>query len=1091
MTGIQFQLLYWESVDEYDDDDEKNYYKIKLFGRTKDNKSVYLEVTDFKPFFYVEIKKEWQPNVIKKFIQIVQDYMVYPKDKVNGLIMKDNYVVEKHKFNGFTDKEKFNFLELSFHDYSSFKAYQKVFKKKRNYYGISRDPLKFKTYESGLDPMLRFMHIQQIDAMGWVKINTYKKFEDNPTICDINITAKWTDIIPYKSTEIAKFKIMSFDIECNSCDGSFPQAQRDSDMIIQIGLTMSYLGETNCYYNHLLSLKSTDNIDGVVVEWFEHEKDLLLSFTKAIKNLDPDIIIGYNIFGFDFKYIKQRAEKLGIYDSFIKLSRVKYEKSEYIVKQLASAALGDNILEYFKMTGRVIADLMKIVQKDYTTLEQYKLDYVASYFIKGNITNYTIEQSLIKMTVTNINELKEGSYISVFTNNSIMDEKLGGKYIIKQLVDNTITIDSNELVDLIKECDTTNKFFWCLNKDDISPKEIFDGFKKTSKDRQKIGKYCIQDCALCNRLIEKLKIIVNGIGMANVCNVPLSYLFFRGQGIKIFSLVSKQCRLENYLIPDKKYKPSVFLSDNDKKLEKFITKINRNENDSDIDTDDDTGYEGAMVFPPKKGVYMTPIIVLDYASLYPNTMIYKNISHESLVIDNQYDNLPDYNYHVVSFKNETDDKETICKFAEHKNGNKAIIPKILINLLTARKQYKKMMDDCKDQQLRSVYNGMQLAYKVVANSVYGQTGASTSNIFKKEIAASTTAVGRNMLIFAKDFVEITLAKILRYVYENKQDLYEKYMNELELNISDENKNKFMKTVYDDLKLCVNDYKTDPQIIYGDTDSVFFTLNLMKNNVKLLDKQALQISIRCGQIASKLICTLLKSPMAMEYEKVLWPFMILTKKRYVGNLYETDPNKYYQKNMGIVLKRRDNAPIVKLVCGRIIDQILNKRDKKGSVDYTRTVLNDIVNKRYPLSKFIITKSLRGNYKKRLQIAHAVLADRMTERDKGNAPQLNDRIPYVYIETKKKTKLQGDKIEHPDYVIKNNLNVDYLFYITNQIMKPAIQFLELVADNPHALFKDYIIREENKQKKMIPIEFYLNNNNSDDETDKIDLLTFSIS
>ena len=74
----------------------------------------------------------------------------------------------------------------------------------------------------------------------------------------------------------------------------------------------------------------------------------------------------------------------------------------------------------------------------------------------------------------------------------------------------------------------------------------------------------------------------------------------------------------------------------------------------------------------------------------------------------------------------------------------------------------------------------------------------------------------------------------------------------------------------------------------------------------------------------------------------------------------------------------------------------------------------------------------------KIVHAVLAHRMTERNPGDAPQSNDRIPYVYIETDKKVELQGDRVEHPKYVVDNKLKLDYLFYITNQIMKPCLQF-----------------------------------------------------
>src|SRR6185312_8772545 len=110
--------------------------------------------------------------------------------------------------------------------------------------------------------------------------------------------------------------------------------------------------------------------------------------------------------------------------------------------------------------------------------------------------------------------------------------------------------------------------------------------------------------------------------------------------------------------------------------------------------------------------------------------------------------------------------------------------------------------------------------------------------------------------------------------------------------------------------------------------------------KIGDKTALIMSIMMGIWASILICCMLPAPMAQQYEKVLWPFAIISKKRYVGNLYEKNPNKYKQKSMGIVLKRRDNAPIVKIVCGGIINQILNKRSAEGALNFCRASLKSI-------------------------------------------------------------------------------------------------------------------------------------------------------
>jgi DNA polymerase elongation subunit (family B) len=148
-------------------------------------------------------------------------------------------------------------------------------------------------------------------------------------------------------------------------------------------------------------------------------------------------------------------------------------------------------------------------------------------------------------------------------------------------------------------------------------------------------------------------------------------------------------------------------------------------------------------------------------------------------------------------------------------------------------------------------------------------------------------------------------------------------------------------------------------------------------------------------------------------------------------------------MGIVLKRRDNAPIVKDVYGGIIDILMKKQNIREAIDFLRSCLQNIVDEKYPIEKLIITKSLRSGYKNPNGIAHKVLADRITQRDPGNKPSSGDRIAFAYIcvANPKKT-LQGNKIETPAFIKENNLKLDYSFYITNQIMKPIQQLFALV-------------------------------------------------
>ena len=163
------------------------------------------------------------------------------------------------------------------------------------------------------------------------------------------------------------------------------------------------------------------------------------------------------------------------------------------------------------------------------------------------------------------------------------------------------------------------------------------------------------------------------------------------------------------------------------------------------------------------------------------------------------------------------------------------------------------------------------------------------------------------------------------------------------------------------------------------------------------------------------------------------------------LYETDPTKCKRKEMGIVLKRRDNAPIVKDIYGGIIDILMKEQNIEKAVEFLKNCLQDIVDGNCPLDKLIITKSLRSGYKNPGQIAHKVLADRITERDPGNKPGPGDRISFAYICSSNKKALQGEKIETPTFILEQGLKVDNSFYITNQIMKPVQQVFALVLEN----------------------------------------------
>lgn len=1179
--NVEFQII---DIDFYnrEDEDEKKFYTMMIFGKTRDDRSVCVNVEGFTPYFYVEIDSRWTSMEIRRIIKDIQD-KVYPKEFKDGMLSYK--IIKAHKFYGFTNKEKFKFLHIIFNDYDSMKAYERAFAKKHTMMYISKHrKVSFNLYESNIHPILRFLHIQKLDPIGWCKIEkkNFKEFEYNHKkgTTDININCNWQNIERVESNDIHKMKILAFDIECDSVDGKFPQYDRDGDRIIQIGMTYSYLGDTECFKKVILCLNKTNDISGAEVKCFDDEKDLLLAFTDQIRSDDPDIITGYNIFGFDFNYMMHRAKKFNIYSKFSRLSRIKGHVCKFNDQKLESSALGRNFLKYYQTPGRICIDLMKVIQRDYK-LGSYSLDAVASVFIRDKIigyeyvrendirlnsmnfeTNHDVDNHdvdnhdvdnhdvdnhdvnddiyssddeeknddddiCVKKNINMANKKKilytilkvksttgvnEGDYIAIYYNNGPVDNRIGKKYKILKIDNNTILV-RNKI--RLRQYLSKWKVFWCQAKDDVGPKQIFMLFRGTAENRRTVAKYCLKDCSLCNRLIAKLQILPNSIGMGNVCCVPMSYLFLRGQSIKIFSLISKQCREENYLIPvlAKKYKKNNdknkksddhnkksddYNENHEKRFQRFVRNLIKEE---DEDSDDDMGYEGATVFDPITGVHYEPVIVDDYGSLYPSSMIMKNLSHNSIVLDPKYENIDGYKYHTQSYVNNDGTKSTY-KFAENINGEKATIPRILQKLLTARKICKQKHAIETDPFKKSIWDGLQLAYKVTANSLYGQCGTHFSPICMKQIAACTTAIGRDMLELAKNYVENEMTEIIKLInisYDsNDSTNYLEFMRNYYKNVPDErvkcgkeskdkngeiimnwkyqNKEEYFQWVRNEIYTLLKPYNVDPKCIYGDTDSVFFKLNMTykETGEKFNNHDALKISIKIGILTSGIVNYTLEYPQVLEYEKVYWPFAIISKKRYVGNLYEFDPDSYYQKSMGLVTKRRDNADIVKVVVGGIIDQILNQRSAIGAVDFTKSQLMKIITGKYNIDKFIITKTVRDkeSYANWHQIVHMVLADRMVKRDPGNAPQSNDRIPYVYIEVNKKVKLQGERAEHPKYIKENNLKIDYLFYITNQIMKPALQFLELIVKNPTAIFNKYIIREENRKSGISPIMKHLN-------------------
>ncbi len=485
-------------------------------------------------------------------------------------------------------------------------------------------------------------------------------------------------------------------------------------------------------------------------------------------------------------------------------------------------------------------------------------------------------------------------------------------------------------------------------KEDVHHSIISDLQNGDAETRRRLAVYCLKDAYLPLRLMEKLMCLVNYTEMARVTGVPFSYLLTRGQQIKVISQLFRKCRDLDIVIPNMK---------------------SENVNEE---------YEGATVIEPVRGYYDVPIATLDFASLYPSIMMAHNLCYTTLLSKQTINRL--------ELKEDVDYTKTPNgDFFAKGHLRKGILPTILQELLSARKQAKKDLKSETDPFKKQVLNGRQLALKISANSVYGFTGATIGKLPCLAISSSVTAFGREMIEATKNAVQ------------------EKY--------------------------CIkNGYPYDAKVIYGDTDSVMVKFGFSD----------LKTCMEYGEEAAAFVSTLFINPIKLEFEKVYFPYLLINKKRYAG-LYWTNPDKFDKMDTkGIETVRRDNCRLVQNVITRVLELILEDRNVEEAEEFVKQTIADLLQNKVDLSQLVISKQLsRQDYANKQP--HVELADRMRKRDAGSAPNVGDRVAYVIIKTATGDK-NYEKSEDPLYVLENNLPIDTKYYLDNQLSKPLTRIFE---------------------------------------------------
>lgn len=717
---IVFQSLDWDICDFYFEDEEQEFCIVNIFGNTKKGHSICATIRDFKPSFYIKVPDNWKSSDKKLFLQILEEKL----NKTSTGLDKDSCVITKRKvFYGFQGDKQDKFIKLKFHNLKTFYFTRKIL---NSPFKIKTKSYIFEKFEDKIDMTLQFIHEYGFNTTGWFNFEINKSQLVSETRAQIEFLLSVNNLHKTESSDIAPFVQMSYDIECYSHNPDlFPEAQNLEDCIIQIGMTFmpygkKYKTNKDCH-QIILTLKQCApiNKENVEVFSFKKEKDLLLKMTEIVNNYDPDVIYSYNGHRFDDSYLATRASILKIEDEFLDMSKYKYKPGKLQDKNFSSSAYGNTTRYFLALTGRINFDLYIYINREFK-LDSYSMDSVAEHFLTKKCKGITeIEGNKIYLEKETLNKVAVGN---ILTLKDVFSEQCLGKII--QIQDNYVITE--ESCDEEREPEDTEMILK-IQKNPVGPQDIFSFWKDGNPEKIKdIASYCLQDTLIPLLLENELNIFINQIQMASVTSVPFLFLIDRGQQIKVFSQILKETKSKNFVIPTISPK--------------------------------EINFEGAVVLEPMKGAYFEPVIVLDFASLYPSIMMAHNLCYSTIILNPEYDNLPGIEYKTVEWSDE-EGRNFKYKFAQNVDS---VLPGLLEKLIMQRKEVRKKMKTEKDAFKIMVMNGFQLALKVSANSIYGFLTAQTLQC--EPIGACVTALGREMIKQTKSFSDHNFSEVVQTIY---------------------------------------------------------------------------------------------------------------------------------------------------------------------------------------------------------------------------------------------------------------------------------------------------------------------------------------
>jgi DNA polymerase elongation subunit (family B) len=1214
---LRFQIIAWEKIDKEVNDDETDLeYKMYAFGVTDTEKSICVEINEFTPFFYVKIPDFLQKNWNEFKTEQVRIYLKNKLYKFKEGLLKVS-LVQKKDINGFTNEEYFNFLKIIVKSEKVFTKCKYILtpgngRPKPVIPNVSPRDLDFMLYEANIEPFIRFCHIQNVKLSGWCEIENYTK-EDNSR-CQIDISCKWKNVMPIDRTEPAKIYILSYDIESYSQRGFeaqkniFPDPELENDIVTQIGNTLHIYG-TNIKQEYCFTINSPKDKyvkeqENIVTIACETEKELIQKWIKFIRNIDPDIITGYNINNFDWEYIYKRCKLLDIELDLQYLTRLYDYPAKFVTERLVTNAYGENIFKYMKAPGLLNSDLYTIIKRE-KKLPSYKLDYVSKEYIGDqkdpmtaldlfNMAQGTAEQIatvihycvkdctlvidlILKLCIITNNiamanvtwvpiEYIESKGQQIKVHSQLTKEARENDYLVPTIpYKDTSQVENDEKFtgatvqeaepgahfEQISGLDFASLYPSIMIANNYSYETILKNKKYDNIDGIEYKDIIwTEDKDTPDERVECVRFVQNKKG---ILPIMLEKLWMERKAIKK-DMKKVKAQLKEATTEEEKAKLSMSYD----VLDGFQLAMK-------VSMNSIYGFTGANLgrLPEKRiaaattaeGRRMIQACKEYVESTYDCKVVYGDSVSGETPIYIMKDNM----FKIIEMKNlenEINEKGNTWRLMSNSNLNKLSSLKEFIDLTnesiftwtdkgwthikrlirhklhSSKKMYrvftKTSMVEVTDDHSLLTDKGEEISPETIVkkNNLNNKSEENKSKtlLLQKKIFDSFHINREIENLIAKCDTQIEAAIKIQELQKMGYSTYlyfenDKYIirNQEKKNESiNENLNETFNYIQDNEVVSIEEIENSGYSGYSGyvydltTDNHHFAAgvgNLIVHNTDSIyvkfftqytGQEHMNEVFRLSEVAADGCTQLFKKPVEMEFEKVMWPFILFSKKRYACVVWTNEHKHDYIDYKGIQVVRRDNCPYVKERSMEIFEKILLERNIPKSIEMGREFSRKLLAGEVNMKDLVISKSLKGygsyefdkqvvcvecdkrwyvedankkkvykipmNEKKTLEenirdfiktpkychncksetdfktnkanIPHVALARLMKERDPYNCPQVGERVPYVFKKVKNARALQFERVEDPDYLTQNCIPIDFDYYFEHQF-KSAIE------------------------------------------------------